>query len=121
MLVCLEVIPFVCWFSSVLSSQVGPGNNKWLAECTVGYLYCGSGYVRNLLCLVCILSWKFLLGYSVALEAMQEFLKHTQSEVMSTFLDNNNAWTMLEKEDTCAHGMLHLARSIHSKEEQDHC
>lgn len=49
---------------------------------------------------------------SVAVEALTNFLKHTDSEVMLTYLEQNNAWTLLEKEDTSPHGILHLARAL---------
>ena len=47
---------------------------------------------------------------SVAAEAMQEFLRHTDSQTMLDYLEKNDAWTLLEKEDTCPHGCLHFAR-----------
>ena len=54
----------------------------------------------------------FLVFFSVAINALKSFLTHTESEVMIKFLDQNNAWTLLEAEDTSPHGCLHLARSL---------
>ena len=41
---------------------------------------------------------------------MREFLRHTDSEIMLDYLDKNDAWALLDKEDTCPHGCLHFAR-----------
>lgn len=50
--------------------------------------------------------------FSIAIEALRAFLTHTESEVMLKFLDQNNAWSLMEAEDTSAHGCLHLARAV---------
>ncbi len=50
--------------------------------------------------------------YSVATEALQKFLACTESLVMIERLEQQNCWTLLEKEETCAHGMLILARAL---------
>ena len=50
--------------------------------------------------------------YSVAIEALQKFLACTESLVMVEHLEQQNCWTLLEKEETCAHGMLILARAL---------
>lgn len=47
---------------------------------------------------------------SVAIDAMKNFLFHTNSGAMVDFLEQQNAWTLMEKEDTCPHGCLHVAR-----------
>ena len=50
--------------------------------------------------------------YSVAIEALQKFLACTESLVMVERLEQQNCWTLLEKEESCAHGMLILARAL---------
>lgn len=50
--------------------------------------------------------------YSVAIDALQQFLTCTESCVMLERLEQQNGWTLLEKEDVCAHGMLILARAL---------
>ena len=47
---------------------------------------------------------------SVAIDALKNFLIHTNSSAMVDFLEQQNAWTLMEKEDTCPHGCLHVAR-----------
>ena len=47
---------------------------------------------------------------SVAIDALKNFLFHTNSGAMVDFLEQQNAWTLMEKEDTCPHGCLHVAR-----------
>lgn len=49
---------------------------------------------------------------SVAVEALKQFLLCTESTVMLERLDQQSVWPLLEKEDTCAHGMLFLARAL---------
>ncbi|XP_011410499.2 PREDICTED: maestro heat-like repeat-containing protein family member 1 [Amphimedon queenslandica] len=51
----------------------------------------------------------------IAILAMRKLLEHTESEVMITFLDQQSAWSLLEKEDTYPHGCLHLARALSSQ------
>lgn len=59
-----------------------------------------------LLCLSCL-----ALNFdSIAIAALKKFLEHTESEVMLKYMDQQNGWPLLEKEDTCPHGCLHLAR-----------
>ena len=48
--------------------------------------------------------------YSVAISALQQFLKCSESDEMEERLEQYNAWVLMEKEDTCPHGLLHIAR-----------
>ena len=43
---------------------------------------------------------------------MQQFLKSTESPMMLQLLEEQNAWSLLEREDTCPHGILHIARAL---------
>lgn len=43
---------------------------------------------------------------------MQQFLKSTDSPMMVQLLEEQNAWSLFEKEDTCPHGVLHIARTL---------
>ena len=52
------------------------------------------------------------LPYSVAIEALRQFLTCTESSMMLERLEEQSAWPLLEKEETCAHGMLFLARAL---------
>ena len=47
---------------------------------------------------------------SVAIDALKQFLKVTGSDQMLERLETNSVWPLMEKEDTCPHAMLHLAR-----------
>lgn len=47
---------------------------------------------------------------SIAINALKKLLEHTESETMIKYMEQNNGWPLLEKEDTCPHGCLHLAR-----------
>ena len=49
---------------------------------------------------------------SVAIDAMQQFLKSTESSMMLQVLEDQNAWSLFEKEDTSPHGVLHMARAL---------
>lgn len=49
---------------------------------------------------------------SVAVDAMQQFLKSSESTVMVQMLEDQNAWSLFDKEDTCPHGVLHIARAL---------
>ena len=49
---------------------------------------------------------------SVAIDAMKQFFQATDSEHILECLESNNVWPLMEKEDTCPHAMLHLARCI---------
>ena len=42
---------------------------------------------------------------------MKQFLQVTGSNDMLERMESNNVWPLMEKEDTCPHAMLHLARS----------
>ena len=42
-----------------------------------------------------------------------QFLKCSESGEMEQRLEQYNAWVMLEKEDTCPHGLLHIARWVY--------
>ena len=48
--------------------------------------------------------------FRVAVEALQRFLESSESSVMLERLEQQSAWHLLEKEDTCPHGLLYLAR-----------
>ena len=48
----------------------------------------------------------------MAIEALREFLTCTESSLMLERLEQQDAWPLLEKEETCAHGMLFLARAL---------
>jgi hypothetical protein len=48
----------------------------------------------------------------VATDALKQFLKASGSDKMLEQLETNNVWALMEKEDTCPHAMLHLARYI---------
>lgn len=52
----------------------------------------------------------FFLILSIAINALKKLLDHTESETMIKYMEQNNGWPLLEKEDTCPHGCLHLAR-----------
>lgn len=52
------------------------------------------------------------LHLSVAIDSMKQFLQATGNEHMLETLDTNNVWTLMEKEDTCPHAMLYLARCL---------
>ena len=43
---------------------------------------------------------------------MQHFLKSSESTVMVQLLEDQNAWSFFDKEDTCPHGVLHIARAL---------
>ena len=47
---------------------------------------------------------------SVAIDALKQFLKVSGSENILERLESNGVWPLMEKEDTCPHAMLHLAR-----------
>ena len=47
---------------------------------------------------------------SLALDALKQFLTLTKSEILLKTLDLYSAWSLLEKEDTFPHGILHVAR-----------
>ena len=49
---------------------------------------------------------------SVAVEALQKFLTCTESSLMLERLEQQDCWSLLEKEESCAHGMLILARAL---------
>lgn len=49
---------------------------------------------------------------TVAVEALQRFLESSESSVMLERLEQQSAWHLLEKEDTCPHGLLYLARAL---------
>ena len=61
---------------------------------------------------VLTIMYVYVCPYSVAIEALQKFLACTESSVMIERLEQQNSWTLLEKEETCAHGMLILARAL---------
>ena len=52
----------------------------------------------------------YLSLFSVAIDALKQFLKATGSEDILDRLESNSVWPLMEKEDTCPHSMLHLAR-----------
>lgn len=43
---------------------------------------------------------------------MQQFLKSAESPEMLRTLEEQNVWSLFEKEDTCPHGILHIARAL---------
>ena len=47
---------------------------------------------------------------SLAVEAFKQFLTLTKSDILLKTLDLYSAWSLLEKEDTFPHGILHVAR-----------
>lgn len=49
---------------------------------------------------------------SVAVDAMQQFLKSAECPMMLQVLEDQNVWALFDKEDTCPHGVLHLARAL---------
>ncbi len=51
-------------------------------------------------------------GSSVAVDAMQRFLKNSECPVMLQVLEDQNVWPLFDKEDTCPHGVLHIARAL---------
>lgn len=51
-------------------------------------------------------------NYSVAVDAMQHFLKSSESPMMLQLLEDQNVWALFDKEDTCPHGVLHVARAL---------
>ncbi|CAI8027044.1 Maestro heat-like repeat-containing protein family member 1 [Geodia barretti] len=51
---------------------------------------------------------------NVATDSLKQFLKATGSEVILDRLESNGVWPLMEKEDTCPHSMLHLARLLSS-------
>jgi hypothetical protein len=59
---------------------------------------------------VVIESTKKPLCVSVAIDSLKQFLKATGSEDILDRLESNGVWPLMEKEDTCPHSMLHLAR-----------
>jgi hypothetical protein len=61
---------------------------------------------------VVIDSTKKPLCVSVATDALKQFLKASGSDKMLEQLETNNVWALMEKEDTCPHAMLHLARLL---------
>ncbi|CAI8027043.1 Maestro heat-like repeat-containing protein family member 1 [Geodia barretti] len=63
---------------------------------------------------VVIESTKKPLCVSVATDSLKQFLKATGSEVILDRLESNGVWPLMEKEDTCPHSMLHLARLLSS-------
>ena len=48
----------------------------------------------------------------MAVDAMQQFLKSSECPVMLQLLEDQNAWPLFNKEDTCPHGILHVARAL---------
>lgn len=48
----------------------------------------------------------------MAREALEEFFKCTECPMMLKLLDEQNVWSLFEKEDTCPHGLLHIARAL---------
>ena len=44
---------------------------------------------------------------------MKQFFLATGSEEILERLESNEVWPLMEKEETCPHAMLHLARYIH--------
>jgi hypothetical protein len=61
---------------------------------------------------VIIESSKKPLCVSVAIDALRQFLKVTGSGDILERLESNSVWPLMEKEDTCPHAMLHLARLL---------
>lgn len=43
---------------------------------------------------------------------MQQFLKSAECPMMLQVLEDQNVWALFDKEDTCPHGVLHLARAL---------
>lgn len=46
------------------------------------------------------------------MDAMQQFLKSTESPMMLQLMEDQNVWPLFEKEDTSPHGVLHIARAL---------
>ena len=57
-----------------------------------------------------LLCFTSFLNNSVAIDALKEFLKVTDSDEILERLESNGVWPLMETEDTCPHAMLHLAR-----------
>ncbi|KAL5467301.1 hypothetical protein EMCRGX_G031509 [Ephydatia muelleri] len=49
---------------------------------------------------------------ALAVEAFKQFLTLTKSDILLKTLDLYSAWSLLEKEDTFPHGILHVARGL---------
>ncbi len=62
--------------------------------------------------MTCSLDQLSSLPCSVAIEAMQSFLKNVDSPEMLQTLEDQNVWSLFEKEDTYPHGVLHIARAL---------
>ena len=69
--------------------------------------------MANLIMLISVPTLKLSFTSSVAVDALRKFLVCSGSELMVERLEQQSVWNLLEKEDTCPHGMLSIARYIH--------
>ena len=53
----------------------------------------------------------------MAIGAFRKFLTCTESELMMERLEKQSVWNLLEKEDTCPHGLLYVAQAL----AEEHC
>lgn len=51
-------------------------------------------------------------NHSVAVDAMQQFLKSSECPMMLQLLEDQSVWPLFDKEDTYPHGVLHVARAL---------
>ena len=65
------------------------------------------------LCVQCISTADYIIVQnicSLAVEAFKQFLTLTKSDILLKTLNLYSAWSLLEKEDTFPHGILHVTR-----------